>query len=166
MLVAAAVFFLYQKQYIIFNIPGPIDISPVKAQKKQIEFFFFQEETIRNETQPVIFTDIPEQNMHLVVSRWLEIAFDEKIISKKITLQSAIASYDSKELYLSFDSLLWNKESSTFYKWTIIEGILKTIKNLGCGITGVHFLINHQIMYDYHLDFTNPWPIDGFMNCP
>ena len=101
MLVAAAVFFLYQKQYIIFNIPGPIDISPVKAQKKQIEFFFFQEETIRNETQPVIFTDIPEQNMHLVVSRWLEIAFDEKIKSWLLYNRGSLLNQSSNHVRLS-----------------------------------------------------------------
>ncbi len=166
MIVAALLFFAYQKQYIIFNIPNSISIPIVSAEKKQVDFFFYQEEKIHRETQTVVFTDIPEQNIHLVISRWLEIAFDEKIVSKKITLQSAILSYDSKELYLSFDSLLWHKESNTFYKWSIIEGILKTIKNLGFGITKVHFLTNHQIMQDHHLDFTNPWPIDGFMDSP
>lgn len=45
-----------------------------------------------------------------------------------------------------------------------VEGLLKTIHSSGLALQSVHFLHNHQPLQDPHLDFTNPWPVHGFVN--
>jgi hypothetical protein len=158
--------FLYQKEYIIFNIKSsPATVSiPAIAQKKNTSLHYWQSDQWHTEQMPLILCQNTASNIQLIISRWLQLMYDEKIIRKKATLQSALINYDQKELFISFDRAPWNKENSTFEKWMAIEGLLKTIKENDDlhTLKSIRFLIDHQPINDYHLDFTNSWPIDGF----
>ena len=89
-------------------------------------------------------------------------ADDERIVTKKTVLQSALLS-QSGTAYISFDHNVLSKEDPIFKKWMIIEGLLKTIHTNEIPIQQVQFLIQHQQLNDPLLDFSLPWPIHGFM---
>jgi len=88
---------------------------------------------------------------------------DEKITTKKITLQTAMLNPTGTELAVSFDHGLFSKDATTYEKWMLCEGLLKTVRENGIASQTVRFLIHHQPIIDAHLDFSNPWPIYGFI---
>lgn len=156
--------FAYHKEIIIINIGNQLSSSaPIAtAQKKNISFFYWLNDEWHTEQIQLILSDSTAINMQQLVSRWLQLIHEEKIIRKKTHLQTATLSFDQQELLLSFDRLPWNKESNTFDKWMTIEALLKTIKQAEPTIKRVRFLMHQQPMNDTHLDFINPWPINGF----
>lgn len=159
----ALLLFAIHKELIIINFQrSTLAPSSEQTTKKQIPLYYWHNESWHSETVIMLISSTIQTTAQQLVSRWLQLILDEKIITKKVNLQAVLLSYDNQELFLSFDRAPWNKTSSTFEKWMAIEGILKTIKEPAIGIKKVRFLINHQPLQDYHLDFTNAWPIDGF----
>jgi hypothetical protein len=158
-------FFAYHKEYILFNFGSKInnESNAKHAQKQTILIHFWYQNEWHTETVSLLFSDNAATNMQQVVSRWAQLLNEEKIIKKKIALESAAITFDKQELIISFDRVPWNKEWNTFDKWMTIEGLLKTIKTTGSSIKKVRFLVNQQPVQDPHLDFTNPWPVEGFL---
>jgi hypothetical protein len=88
---------------------------------------------------------------------------EERLMSKKVSLQSVILTPNEKDAYLSFDRYPFSPESPTVEKFMWVEGLLKTLRDNGISLQGVRFLVHHQEMLDSHLDFSNPWPGIGFL---
>ena len=72
----------------------------------------------------------------------------------------------NKELFLSFNKDLFDKQYATFEKLMIIESLLKTMRDNKIAIQSVRFLVHHQIMTDDHLNFIISWPILGYLKTP
>ena len=163
-LIGSLIIFALHKEIIIINRAQTISTTNAQgsSQKKQVVFFYWNNAWHTDNLLMVI----PEQKddaFYLIINRWLQLVSDEKILKKKTALQSALISCNKQELFLSFDRAPWNKNSSIYEKWMIIEGILKTVKNSDSHIKKIYFLCDHAPMQDTHLDFTNAWPIDGFL---
>lgn len=156
--------FAYQKEIIILNINSPLSTHDLAktSRKKNVSFFYWLNDEWHTEQIQLIFSDTIPTNMQQLVQRWLQLIHEEKIVRKKVQLQTATLNFDQHELLLSFDRFPWNKEHSTYEKWMVIETVLKTIKLAEPSIKRVRFLIDQQPPLDTHLDFTNPWPINGF----
>ncbi len=164
MLLIGILLFAIQQQYIIFNFRSPIlpQEIPNVAYKKNVSLWYWHHDAWHHEQMPFLFSEtLP--TLQPIISQWLDMLFNEKIVRKKIKLEEASLSSDHHELFVSFDRTPWNKENSLFEKWMIIEGLLKTIKNADSTIQKVRFLVNHQPLLDFHLDCTNAWPIQGFL---
>lgn len=157
--------FAYQKEYIIINLGKKLDTYNINApaQKQNATLYYWYQNTWNTEQVSLLFSENSVSNMQQLVSRWLQLLHEEKITKKKILLQSAAITYDTQELIISFDRMPWNKEISTYEKWMLIESLLKTIKNVDPTIKRVRLLMNQQQITDPHLDFTNAWPIEGFI---
>jgi hypothetical protein len=84
-------------------------------------------------------------------------------MTKTVSLQSAMLSPAQHELYISFTRNPLEKEKSIQEKWLFIEGLLKTIRENGLMLQAIHFLVQHQPLNDPHLDFSKPWPLQGFL---
>jgi hypothetical protein len=157
--------FAYHKEYIILNFQktNKNESQANAAQKQNVTLHFWHQNEWHTEHVSLLFSDNTVSNMQQLVSRWAQLLSEEKIIKKKVTLQSATLTFDKQELIISFDRAPWNKEWGTYDKWMTIEGFLKTIRNVDPSIKKVRFLVNQQPISDPHLDFTNPWPINGFI---
>src|ERR1700733_210145 len=159
-------FFAYQHKIIIINIPSaslPSDRAPI-AQKTAVSLFYWYHNQWHTKQIFFFFSQNQSDVLSLLINRWLSLLHTEKIVKKKSCVQAALLSYDGKTIFISFDRAPWNKESSTYEKWMQVEGLLKTIKSAFATIKKVAFLSHHQPLQDPHLDFTNPWPIDGFLD--
>lgn len=154
--------YAWYQEYIIINPRKSFFVTPQEnnTQKQKITLHHFKQTWHKDQVQ-ILLSENYTQNAHLIIGRWLENALEEGLLKKKISLQQALST-QNQELILSFDRTLFNKESSTFDKWMIIEGILKSLKENVAQIKKVRFLVNHQPLIDTHLDFSNAWPIDGF----
>lgn len=161
----ALLLFAYQKEYIIFNFSKlPQTTIKTTTQKKNVSFTFWHQNQWHTEIIPILYSDCLTSTMQQLINRWLQLVEEEKVLKKAVILQAVLVSFDKQVLFISLNRFPWNKESTTFDKWMIIEGLLKTIQNSSSSIKKVHFLIDHQLMQDNHLDFTNPWPVDGFLD--
>lgn len=162
-------FFSLKKEWIIFrfpftNIDSILDQEiKFKNTKKNIKLSYWQNNKWNVETSQLIWSDQESVNVHSIISQLLNLLNEEKVIDKKINLQNAFISSNGQNLYLSFDGNILPTNRSTYDKLMIIESILKTIAQNNIKISKVHFLINNQIMNDEHLDFSNAWPIEGFI---
>jgi hypothetical protein len=84
-------------------------------------------------------------------------------MEKKVSLQSVVPSPSGVEAYISFDRNPFTKNQSTYEKFMWIEGLLKTVRENGIQLQSIYFLVHHQPLTDFHLDFSNAWPISGFI---
>lgn len=134
------------------------------AIKKKIVLSFWRSNQWKNETQEIIWTDKKEQNITQLIISWFENAYEEKIIDKKINLQSAVLTSSNSDLILSFDQNPLDQSGPIIDKLMLIESLLKTIRENGIQLQTVQILVNHQPLKDEHLNFLNPWPVSGFVN--
>ena len=102
------------------------------------------------------------QTMHNLITSWLTILEEEHFITKKITLQSVFVDQAEQELAISFDRSPLNMEASTFQNLMWIQSLLKTIKASSLPVTKVRFLVDEQPLIDSSLDFSHPWPVEGY----
>lgn len=103
-------------------------------------------------------------NSKMVIQTWLTVLYEEKIISKKVALQSILSPYNGHTLYCSFDRNFLDKDISIHAQCLIIESMLATLRINNCTYQEVHFLVDHKPLPSVHLDFSKPWPADGFFN--
>lgn len=163
-LLAGILFFALYNQWIIIKLPSfaPITTNGSLINKKKISLHFFHQDKWKTETQDQLWTESVTKNLSQLINAWLAVLDDERIITKKTVLQSALLS-QSGTAYISFDHNILSKEDPLFKKWMIIEGLLKTIRTNDIPIQNVQLLIQHQQLNDPHLDFSMPWPIYGFI---
>lgn len=163
-LLSGMLFFALYNQWIIIKFPSfaPLSTNASLINKKKITLHFFHQDKWKTEIQDQLWTENVTKNLSQLINSWLVVLDDERIISKKTVLQSALVSH-SGTAYISFDHNVFSKEDPLFKKWMIIEGLLKTIRTNEIPIQQVQFLIQHQQLNDPHLDFSMPWPIHGFM---
>jgi hypothetical protein len=162
--IIALIFYIFYNQWIIVTILNNNKVEFVQSSlcKKEITLHYFHHEKWNNEKQELLWSNSIAKNSYQLINAWLTLLDEEGIISKKITLQTALLS-TSGTLYLSFDNNILSKEDTIFKKWMLIEGLLKTIKENNIAIQSIQFLIQHQPLIDYHLDFSMPWPAQGFI---
>lgn len=169
---AAAFFFcgivLYacQAQWILFRIPAINTEKLIKSSseitKKNVTLWYWHNDSWHHETVELLWSANQAKNIELLSNTWLSLLGEEGVITKRITVQSVALCQRNSEALISFDRYPFNREGSTFEKVMLIEGLLKTIRINGGVPQAVRFLVHHEQLNDYHLDFSNPWPIIGF----
>lgn len=162
--------FAYFNQWIIIRLPFTSSSdtyqysSATNIKKKQITLFFWKHNRWQQESTEIVWHNEKNAQLYHLVTAWLSLLEDESLIQGEIFLQSVLISASSQEAYLSFDRDFLPQQDPLFNKWMLIESLLKTISYNGIGITHVRFLIQHTPYVDYHLDFSNAWPIGGFLS--
>jgi hypothetical protein len=136
--------------------------SSLPMSKKSVKLYFWHNNKWQHETIQLIWSQDLSKNLEYLINNWLSLLDDEHIIDKKVMLQTALLT-QSNSAYLSFDRSLFGKEDTTHQKLLLLQGLFKTIKENGIDIQGINFLVQHQPMIDPHLDFSNPWPLNGFV---
>lgn len=134
----------------------------LKATKKYMPLVFWNDNKWNKESVEIIATADPALTVQHLLTSWLSLLDEEGAMTHKVTLQAALMSA-SGHLYLSFDRTPFDENSSTYDKWMWVEGLLTTIRENEPAVHAVHFLVHHHPMDDNHLDFSNAWPITGFL---
>lgn len=132
------------------------------AQHKNVRIFYWDGEQLAQEDKELIYSGNMQSTLAELVSRWLSVLEEEKLLSKKVTVQSVLLDIQSTTAYISFDRNPLKKELSTYEKLMIIESLLKTLKESDSKLHKVQFLANHKPIQDVHLDFERPWVIQGY----
>lgn len=136
--------------------------SQVIAARKKVSLIFWKNERWTQESQELVWPTDKAQALTYLLNSWCALLEEEHISDQKITVQSVLLANGGTQALISFDRIPFAKESATITKWLLLEGLLKTIRENKIALTDVVFLVRHQPLRDYHLDFSNPWPIQGF----
>jgi hypothetical protein len=164
---AGIVLLAIKKELIILNfsqLNNKNKIEPVLFFKKKAIIWYTKNDCWHSEDTDLLWSQDQAQNINNLIQNWLCLLEEEKIINQKISLQSSMISQTGQIIYLSFDHNFLNKDLSSYQKLLIIESLLKTLRANQMTQTLVQFLVQHQMMRDNHLDFSNPWPLNGFLN--
>ncbi len=160
----ALLFFACRNEYIILNFRSLTNKShAIAPKKKNINLFYWTHERWNKEEVEVIWTSNLQNNIATMVKSWLILIEEEKLIDKKITLLSALVAANQNELYISLDRNPFDDDQSTIKKLMLVESLLKTLRENKVPIKKVRLLKHHQTIWDHHLDFYHPWPIEGFL---
>ena len=137
----------------------PQDTS-INISKKKVTLFFWHNDTWNKEEIDLIWSPNTQKTLKYLINSWLTLLEEDDIQEKRIGLQSV--AIHNKNAYISLDRNPFDKAMPIIEKWLWIEGLLKTIRENKIDIKTVQLLVHHKVLHDYHLDFSNPWPIEGF----
>lgn len=160
-------YFMHNQGWLIVRFPSyKTEIQQIanglRTHKKRVRLIFWHNKKWYTEQVDILQTEDNAQTVQHLINSWLTLLDEETIMGKKVTLQSALISPNGL-LYLSFDRNPFNEKNSTHTKWMWVEGLLKTMRENNISLQNIRFLVHHQTMQDGHLDFSNPWPIAGFL---
>ena len=158
----------YLNNWIIIRFPSYAnDIAQFYTashkSKKKVTLFFWKHDQWRKESTQLLWSEDTATNVEAITKAWLTLLEDEGLITTPVRLQSVLLSPSKTVAYLSFDRNFLPQDGPTYAKWLRIESLLKTIRENDITLSHIQFLVDQQPMFDYHLDFTNPWSITGFL---
>lgn len=160
------IFFMIEKKWIIFQHKKTINIDLMKnieIRKKNLKLVYWNRDKWNYEDIELLWTEDKAKNIKYLIDSWLTILDEDKIMTKKVTLQDVALDSSGQEAILSFDRNPLNKENPTYEKLMWIEGLLKTIRDNNIQIQRIRFLVHHQTLNDNHLDFSSSWNLYGFL---
>lgn len=161
--------FAYHNTWIIIRMPWAHTQhgaqQNIEAHKKQIKIWHFKHNKFIFEPQNIIWD---EQNISLnagrMINAYLHLLYEENSIDKKIQVQAITCNPAGNELYVNFSHELFQEEQPIHRKWMLIEGLLQTLREQIPALKTIFFLVNHRPLQDHHLDFSRPWPSEGFLS--
>lgn len=166
----SGIYFAYNHNLIIIQYPWAlrtsVSIPHASASKKTIKRIFWNRGSWNQETTDIIWSENKAETIQHLVNSWLTLLDEERVMTKKVSVQSVIISSSGAEAYISFDRNPFDKGSSTYQKSMWVEGLLKTLRDNAIKIQHIQFLVHHQPMHDVHVDFESPWPLGGFLELP
>jgi hypothetical protein len=133
------------------------------ATIKTVSLFLYKDKRWHEEKQQMAWFNAKQDQLASLVNSWLLLLDQEDMLEKKVSVQTVLLSASQQEAYISFDRNFLSKQYSIFDKLMSIESLLKTVRENNINIQKVHFLVHHKPMHDYHLDFSQAWPIIGFL---
>jgi hypothetical protein len=166
-LLAGAIMVALHYDWLIVQLPtqkrmakSPQATSAV--QRKKVALSFWKNNKWKVENSDILVSEDLATTLEHLLNAWLAILEEEQILDKKVTLQAVLIT-PADQAYISLDCSPFAREASTWTKLMWMEGLLKTIRENGAKIRQVQLLVHHKPLQDYHLDFSNPWPIQGFL---
>lgn len=162
-----ALVYAYRNNLIIIRYPWVIRHAAqgIQAHKKKCKIWYEKQGNFTFESQQIIWDDYHiVANASRLISAYLALIDEEGKLDKKIQVQAVTLNPNQTELLISLSHAPFNEEMSTYDKWMMIEGLLQTIRENITTIKSVIFLIQNQPFTDPHLDFSCPWPIEGFLS--
>lgn len=163
-LVLGILLYALQHQWIIVRgTPIIYTNQPQNKTKKICSLYYWHHHRWNTESQELIWSSHVHENIATLISSWLSALDTEQILPKKVILQSVTLAPHRQDAYLSFDRTIVPKEWSIHDKLMLIEGLLKTMRSNGIPLHRMYLLVHHQPLIDPHLDFSDAWPIAGFL---
>lgn len=130
--------------------------------KKKCSLYYWAHNRWQKEDKDVICgTNKIKSITNLIVS-WLNLLEEENLSDKKISIQNILLDH-SNNLYISFSQPIFKKQASIYTKLLWIHGLLKTL-HVNSSIKHVQFLIQNRPINDRHIDFSQLWPVVGYLN--
>lgn len=150
---------------IVVRLPGRSlalvsEQSPIN--RKTVTLYFWRNDTFKKESVELVIPDNQSDAIGRIANAWLNLLDEEELLKKRVRVDAVLMVAKTNQVYISFDRNPFDKAASTNDKLLFLQGLLKTLKENGISPQGIYFQAHHQPLQDYHLDFTNAWPMSGF----
>jgi hypothetical protein len=161
------VFFLaLQQQWLIIHVVAPYRVTNFNSSGdfavRHINYTYHKHDEQRFHQQEIIWdSDIQLCALRLISSYW-ELLEDEKIITSRVTVDTACFNDQKNELIVSFSHNPFNDQQTVAARMTIIEDLLMNVRSHFPQLKQVRFLMRHEPLIDNLLEFSFSWPITGF----
>jgi len=136
--------------------------EPVTTQKVRIHYVTHCHTQTDEEDRTIIASLHEHERAYHITQQWLATLDESHTLEHVPHVQSVVPSPTGHILYISFDTSPFNTHDSAYAKWRIIESLLTSLRDNDIQAQSFHFLVHHQPIADDHLDFTRPWPREGF----
>jgi hypothetical protein len=165
-LLFAAAWYCYNNDIILIRKPHvhTLVLTADTAHKKAIKLYLWHHDAWHFENAEIIWSTDIVSTVHNLIARWLVLIAEEQNCKQPAKVVTVALGSDLQTIYLNFDHLPLDRQKSTYDNVMILEGLLKTIRENGIKLTALQFLVNHTPLQDAQLDFSQPWPITGFLN--
>lgn len=159
-------FCIYQEWLVIYwNRPSKLMATHQNNHTKQSVFITLWKD---NQWLKKGCTIMHEENetakLAAITTAWLLSAYDQQLLLKKITLEKAEISPSGTEGFLSFSESFFDQEATAQEHLFLIESLLKTLQNNNISCQQIMFLAQDQPLNSLYLDFSLPWPLQGFLS--
>jgi hypothetical protein len=124
--------------------------------RRTVKLYAWKDDALCQENMRCIWGESAADNIKNLVGRWLAFVYEERIISKRVQIESAALDESGQSVVLSFDRPLCEREWSIYKKWQLVKSLLKTMKMTDAKIKDVLFLVKQEVMQDDHLEFSQP----------
>lgn len=156
-------YLLYTEKLIFFwNYNRKAIIKESETMDKRVCKLFYWNNSWQTEHKDIIYSSNKIKSITNLIVAWLNLLEEESLSDKKFCIQ-AILTDNSNNIYLSFDQPIFKKQLSIYQKILFIHGILKTLQ-ANTDIKSVQFLVQNKPLQDRHLDFSQPWPVSGYLD--
>jgi hypothetical protein len=165
-----AFFFFIQREWLIFRFNFGFIKSKELFNKQdlplqqKVKMYYWKEDKLFFEEQTFVWFSDSSQTLKHLVNNWLSFLHQERLIDKGVSIENVLIDITKQRAYFSFDQTIFTHEFSIFDRCNLLECLSKTIKSSGINIKSIMFLVKNQIMDDDHIDFSESWPIDGFLH--
>lgn len=163
---AGILFFCVHQQWLVvyWNKKNNTLLKQHNVAKKTVSLFIKKDQRWYQEDAQILWSEHDSENsINHLIAQWLNLAAEEQAIDAATKIQSVLLSPSKQELYISFDTYPFTPTQSAHEKSMCIEGLLKTLRENKITIPSVYFLVHHKLLVDYHLDFSQAWPLSGFL---
>jgi hypothetical protein len=167
---AGIIFFLVERGIVFINLPKSFFSKQSIGQmyvsgSKKVTYFYYKHSVEESVNEEIVWSSLSKTDQYkMLVAGWVQHGKDDGLLDQALWIDSVVLSGLENELYLSFSRSFLREDMSIAARWSLVEGLLKTCKQGSCSLEKVYFLVNHQPMLDYQLDFSGPISINGFMH--
>jgi hypothetical protein len=160
-------FFLIFGRYIIFQLPfvhaREYYANSIPSTLKQVSLHWWHTNTWKREAIENITAADKGQLIYYLLNRLMNQLHEDALLERQVSVQQVLLNHNHQEAYISFDGNPLGRQKNISQKIMIIESMVKTLRENNVALQSIHLLVHHQPLYDYHLDFSQPWPIAGIM---
>lgn len=162
--------FLFKRSWLIMHwVPGyarsDVSVSPVSkhiVHRKKLALYYWKDDQLKREVDSFVWRGDAYEDLKIMVGSWLSFLYEERVVRKRVSLESIALGASKQDLLVSFDHYPFEKDWSIRKKWQFLDGLCRTIAGVNLGVQSILFLVNHERLQDDHLDFSQPWPVTGF----
>ena len=161
-------FLAIQQQWILFQSPRTFaHIQKMICQqmtKKNTSITILKNGSFYREQRFILWSVLLDEQIEQLVNAWLALLDEESLEVKKMNLQAVWVDSNGQQATISFDRSPFNKQWPIIKKWYLVESLFKTLKDNSILIGSIQLLVDHKQLVDAHLDFSKPWPLEGFID--
>lgn len=123
-------------------------------------YFVTSQDTYHTEKISCLPQETPTPLITHIITQWLK----TNPLTVSAVCSHCALSFDAKLLCIHFSEIPFHESWSTYQKLTWLQGLLRTIAEHNHSIEYVYFLVGEKQLSDAELDFSQPWPISGFVS--
>lgn len=163
-ILVGSLFYAITHNIIIIRYPPNYTIKTAHGglNKELMRFTYWKGTVPVHEWRHIIQDEEDIVNAQRIIAMYWTIIEDNGLFPSRIQVQSTATDRTGKVLLCSLSDNPCNTEASTLTAWLLIEGLILTLRELMPQFQKILFLVNHEPLVHPTLDYSCPWPFEGF----